>query len=365
MFSSSTIPTSLKIEKPETIWLDLSEPLASFGEADNLSPKQSDAREGQQWKRYLNQLALAGFEQWLQPRVPSHWIDKTQCVNRPEAVYNLRLNGFTISLLVKEHVLDEVVDIPEAAIRQAELTAHFYVLIEVAEEQQMVIVRGFLRHETLNETLNQRQLNQQDNHYCMPLFDFDLAPDHLIFYCNFLAPTAAPSQILSAETSEVQSVEARDTIPRIRIGQWLEGIFAAGWESVETIADTLIGSEARLAMGTRGENGDAVDCARRGKLLDLGLDLEGQSVALLVNVTQAMEGKRSVLVQLHPSGEAQYLPSGIVLTLLSQSNTKLQEVQARAQDNYIQLKPFKGLPGVLFNITISLGEAFLCEKFEL
>ena len=366
MFHSSAVPTSLKIETSETIWLDPSEPLACFPKrvGDPLS-EQSDTSEVQQWKQYLNQLAIAGFEQWLQPRVPSHWIDTTQCLNQPEAVYHFRLNGFTLSLIVKEHVLDESVEIPAVAVRKLSLFAHFYVLIEVCEEHQSVIVRGFLNHQALLDRSDQQQISQQDSCYTMPLCDFDFEPNHLVLYCDFLEPTAVRSRTSIAVPNESQPVAEIDRIPYAQLGQWLEGIFSAGWESVEDIAVAFVGAERRLAMGLRSEDNSAEASAKRCKLFDLGMDVEGQSVALLVNVVHAAESKLSVLVQLHPSGEAQYLPAGIVLTLLSHDDMKLQEVHARAQDNYIQLKPFKGRPGISFSITISLGEVCLREEFEL
>ena len=53
------------------------------------------------------------------------------------------------------------------------------------------------------------------------------------------------------------------------------------------------------------------------------------------------------------------------LTLLSQAGKKLQEVGSRTQDNYIQLKSFKGRSGIPFSIVVSLGDTCLCENFEL
>ena len=105
--------------------------------------------------------------------------------------------------------------------------------------------------------------------------------------------------------------------------------------------------------------------AKRGKLIDLGMELQGQRVVLLVNVTEEADNQLSVLVQLHPAGEERYLPPQIALTLLSQAGKKLQEVGSRTQDNYIQLKSFKGRSGIPFSIVVSLGDTCLCENFEL
>lgn len=374
MFSPSIVPSSPNVKQPEVIWLDPFEPLAEISTDSDRFPKPSNISQTisqtQQWKQYLNLLALAGFEQWLHSRRRSHWMDKTQCINRPEAIYNLCLNGFAFNLITKEHILDEVIGIPEATILQPELSAHFYVLIEVLEENQAAIIRGFLRHEALLDKLRQTQLYQQDSLCYIPLSTFDTESDRLIFYCDFLPLEKLEEKIKSlapsVETAAHNSAQTAPEKPLIRIGQWLDGIFPSGWESIESLMSLLPGPKPYLAAGLRTADSSLERTqAKRGKLLDMGLDLEGQRVVLLVNVTQAEDKKLSVLVQLHPSGEAQYLPAGIALTLLSDAGQTLQEVQARAQDNYIQLKSFKGLSSVLFRIAISLGEVRLHEAFEL
>jgi hypothetical protein len=53
------------------------------------------------------------------------------------------------------------------------------------------------------------------------------------------------------------------------------------------------------------------------------------------------------------------------LMLLSKAGKTLQEVTARTQDNYIQLKTFKGEPGRKFSIKVTLGDVSVNENFEL
>ena len=95
------------------------------------------------------------------------------------------------------------------------------------------------------------------------------------------------------------------------------------------------------------------------------MDFQGQKILLLVNVTEEADKQLSVLVQLHPAGEKRYLPHQISLTLLSQAGKKLQEVHSRTQDNYIQLKSFKGRSGIPFSIAVSLGDICIYENFKL
>lgn len=92
---------------------------------------------------------------------------------------------------------------------------------------------------------------------------------------------------------------------------------------------------------------------------------DSQNVALLVNIKEDTEGKLAILIQLHPSAGARYLPSNLKLILLSKAGKILQEVQSRTQDNYIQLKDFKGEKGKRFQIQVSLGSLSITEIFKL
>ena len=100
-------------------------------------------------------------------------------------------------------------------------------------------------------------------------------------------------------------------------------------------------------------------------MINLGVQFGQQTVALLVNVTAEVEGKLSVLVQLHPTGETRYLIPDLRLSLRSTAGKMLQEATSRGQDNYIQLKPFKGNPGKRFRVAIHLESKTVEEDFEL
>jgi hypothetical protein len=51
--------------------------------------------------------------------------------------------------------------------------------------------------------------------------------------------------------------------------------------------------------------------------------------------------------------------------LLSEAGDILQDVQSRSQDNYIQLKRFRGNPGECFNIQVTFGDASMIETFAI
>ncbi|MBO3458256.1 DUF1822 family protein [Aetokthonos hydrillicola Thurmond2011] len=104
---------------------------------------------------------------------------------------------------------------------------------------------------------------------------------------------------------------------------------------------------------------------KRAKLIDTGVQLGDLTVALLVNILEEDEGRLHVLAQLHPTDGETYLPPNIRITLLTKAKKILQEVTSRTQDNYIQLKPFKGEVGKAFSIKVSLGDIDVVEEYEL
>jgi hypothetical protein len=95
------------------------------------------------------------------------------------------------------------------------------------------------------------------------------------------------------------------------------------------------------------------------------MQLGSQTVALLVTVTPEASEKVGILVQLYPTGGERYLPANCQLTLRSKAGKTLQSTQSRGQDNYIQLKSFKGKPGTRFSVEVSMGDVSVKEDFEL
>lgn len=158
------------------------------------------------------------------------------------------------------------------------------------------------------------------------------------------------------------SSSAKTVKSQIQLSQWLENIFEAGWHSIETI----LGSEQQnLAFSLRSNSNSIESSIKRAKLIDLGLQLGNRSLALLVAITPETEQKVGILVQLHPMEGETYLPPNLKLSMLSESGEILQEVESRSVDNYIQLKRFRGLPGEIFAIQLTFGEASVTENFAI
>lgn len=135
------------------------------------------------------------------------------------------------------------------------------------------------------------------------------------------------------------------------LSKWFEGVFEAGWQAERAIS----------LVGVRNLN-PAPKAVRRVKLLDLGMELGERAVALAIVLTKNKDEKVSVLVRARPTAEI-YLPANLKLALLAESGETLQQVSARSQDNFIQLKSFKGQTGDRFRIEVSLDCIKVAEDF--
>ena len=350
MVDSSSNSNSLRLLLSEVICLEAEH----FTQAKEISEQVvTEASLG--WQTYLNALGLLGLEEWLQDRIPTQPIHRD--TNFRETMCYLKMGEFKYGVIATEHLLDEVVTVPKAVIDRAELVAHFYVILEVNEEQEQVIVRGFLRYDQLINYLTLVNLPQlEDGCYQLPLSLFDAEPNHLLFYSCYLDATAISLPVASTKDYSDNLVEQLPKT-RTKLSQWLQGVLDTGWLSWET----LFTAETSLAWSPR----NSAEEAKGGKLINLGIQLGGKKVVLLVTVNTETSHKIKVGAQLYPTGEERYLPPDLKLTLFSKAGKALQETQSRYQDNYIQLKPFKGERGKHFSIEVCMNDVCVKEDFEL
>jgi hypothetical protein len=343
-----TTPTELRFLLPETTFLEPHQVTQAQALSDGgiCEAARSEApiekgmipSELYQWQTYIQALALLGFTQWLSERLTGMALCDPEQASIWHSHVMLQLGEFKLCLIAAEHVLDEMVNVPDMAIA---LAAHFYIFIEVVEEQAQVILRGLMRHDQLVTVLDNET---EAKNYELPLGLFDPEPNHLLSYCQFLAPPVALAQVDVPGAGH-------------RLGEWLQGVFAEGWQSIEALLDPELG----LAYNTRNPELGAAG----GKLIDLEMQMGQQTLALIVNITQDEDDRFGVLVQLHPTGGERYLPATLSLKLLSKAGKVLQEVQARSQDNYIQLRPFKGEQHKCFSLEVGLRSMRLREDFVL
>lgn len=157
-------------------------------------------------------------------------------------------------------------------------------------------------------------------------------------------------------------VVAKSTASVNNLSNWFQNIFDAGWQSLDRVLNP---ESLNLTFAFRQR--DAIKEVSVGgiKVIDLGMQLGNQSVALLVGLTQEDEQKVSIRIQLHPATGGDYLPPNIKLALVSQSGATLQEFKSRTQDNFIQLKRFTCPIGKSFKIEVAVNNFSITEDFAI
>jgi hypothetical protein len=364
--ANSIYSQDFRLLLPETVWLETEH----FVIARKITSLNT-ANVNDSWQVYLNTLALLGFETWLRERLSDKVIslDTDSIVN---AGY-LKVGKFKFCAIATEHLLDEIAHIPQEVIENPELAAHFYLLLEVLEEEE-VIIRGFVTYNQLIEIKSNLELLISEGCYIIPLSFFNTEPNHLLVYQHYLEASEFGLPIVNNLESEVTQIKAQisENVSQVlsktttKLSQWLKGIANEGWQTIDSF------SNLKFNVAVRNIKIDT--STKRAKIIDLGIDLGNQKLALLLNIFPQISSdsqkndrnyKIGVLAQLYPMNGKQFLPHNIKLVLLSKSGKIIQEVTSRIQDNYIQLKLFRGEPGKKFSIIISLGNISVEETFEL
>ena len=137
----------------------------------------------------------------------------------------------------------------------------------------------------------------------------------------------------------------------------MQNIFEEGWQVLET----LVGSQPNLAFNFRQTSSLNDQQIVRVKSIDLSTQSGSQTV--LLTLSAQTDGRIEIRVQLYPLDQSSYLPASVKLALISTLGEVVQSVQAREQDECIQLKRFKCAPGKRFSIQVVLNDFRFTEAF--
>lgn len=177
-----------------------------------------------------------------------------------------------------------------------------------------------------------------------------------------------PLEDLLSHLSQLSAMQPVDYGQTVNLNQWLQHIFEASWQTVESVLNPV---EANLALSFRkmesfsnNTSDSSQQPIRRAKLIDLGMRLAGHSVALVVELSSEPQNRTDVLLQVHPTGSQIYLPPILQLIVLDESGAVFLEAKSRQADNYIQLQ-FSGMTGERFRVKLALGEVSITENFVI
>ena len=215
----------------------------------SLSPAQVDraielsrnlADGSRQWQTYLNALALLGFETWVSRRDSSLLINADNCsVQQPkytsfiDGVFNLEVGEFKVCLVTNGVLVDEVITIDRAVIDLPEYTAHFYVLVNVVEEQQEVNIDRFITYnELIQHQENTNLTADADWTYEFPSAWFNRETDDLLLYLRCLEPTAITLPSTNPLNTDIQS-SLESLLPQLQSTQSLQEVLT--WEQAAEV----------------------------------------------------------------------------------------------------------------------------------
>ena len=242
---TNTLENLLEIQPIATESIHLSlDKIDQAIEISNLIPNES-----RQWQTYLNALGLFGFEQWLEERDTNLTINSANCSlfnpiisNSIPTVCNLNINQFQVCLITTGSFVDEEISIPRAVIDLPEFNHHLYVLIEVQEELETVVIYGFISHGDLIRHKTQINLvADNDWTYQIPLVWFDTEIDDFLLYCRCLnlAEITLPEIQTNSENLALVKTELTKLLPHLSTQNLWEFIKWEKGKHILTNADLL------------------------------------------------------------------------------------------------------------------------------
>ncbi len=387
-----------------------------FQQANLLSDRFN--KEAEKWQAYLKILALFALKKWLSDR---HLTLDNQIESLPpnqiissEPMSNLQVGGFKVCLLTNENIVNEGIEIPDKMINSPEFAAHFYILIQVLVESEEAILIGFIRYDKL---INQSLQKNEIGNYLLSLPELNYDSSHLILNFKYLSPAAiklpenalAESKSWEKLTSWLEHIFTEGWQPveefignRKPIMQMAFSLdktteklspkvvenFLKQFQMTQKIRDKtqtdlsqpqLSDTEVNQALvnilqttedeETRWQVAELlweIDPSHPAtgvrRAMDLGMQLAGVPVALMIAILPKPNQRFAVLSRVYPLQEQRFLPANLKLIGLDEMGESLFEIRARERDDYIQFK-FTADPGDRFSLQIVLNSAIVTKDF--
>jgi hypothetical protein len=146
------------------------------------------------------------------------------------------------------------------------------------------------------------------------------------------------------------------------LSQWLQNLAEPGWQTLEEL---ITQGDFNLAFARSPVTIDREDTTltvSRFRAVDLGLRLNYQPLILSVSVTPLNDREREVVVKVRPSGTQIYLPQGLRLGILDETEAAIANLQEIAQDDYSLMQlTFTGELHEAFQLRLDLES----ELFQL
>lgn len=375
---------------PIELWLEIPATVSQQAWQAN----QNYPHPHQRWTAYLNQIALATFTDYLQQEqnfpvrvwpsqeaLPSFWgvVEGTM----------IELDTTKILLLPRENLDQDELRVPQEWVDILSWRPDYYLAMHVDLDEQVVGIGVHCSHQQIK---TQGDYQPSDRTYTIS--GEDLVSDFNVLLVSLqlslqevtqadvqplasLSPTQAENLLRRLGNPEnllprlmvpfslwgglLQEPRYREQLYQLYQGQelsvnrltrltsWLEDIFSNDWRSLDSLNLALAGRRSEVDQEIK-----------RAKIISIDSD---HRVILLISIRPETDEKISISLQLFPQVEQRYLPEQIQLQLCGENAEVLQAVQARSQDNYLQIRRFKASRELTFQVQIILGESRQIETF--
>ncbi|AFY58022.1 Protein of unknown function (DUF1822) [Rivularia sp. PCC 7116] len=188
-----------------------------------------------------------------------------------------------------------------------------FVIVEIDEEQNAAILKGFTSDELATQYLSLHNLRSIEY---LPSYLYKLKP-------------------------------------LVNLSKWFQNIFENGWEAVETVLSSQMNQPAIVFRGK-----SKVNRCQRCKLIKLGNQEE--LVALIITVTPESKSNINILIELKPHLNQNYLPANLQIMLLDEYQQAILDTKTEQSNQHIQLD-LSGEPGERFTLQIALGKNSFSE----
>jgi hypothetical protein len=317
-------------------------------------------QEAKQWQIYLNALGLFGFAQWLEESALKLVVNIHHCsiyhqqFSDINAIFNLELNKFKLALITLGTFISETIAIPKIVIDYPENTAHFYVLVEVQEENEQVMIQAFLRYDTLVQNLRTANLQpDKEGNYKIPLTWWERDLDCLLLYLSYLEPTA----IVLPKTQQVKQV--------INAGLWLQDKIdelaqSLSWVLLPALAEASVSwrsptQEIQEILTQLQRTGTQIPTAARAAYQDLQLDDNKVRLYAVtwhtVSENNSPEWKLLLILGAQPG---YHVPDGLKLQVSDDTGILVEQILNRDSHDVYLYARIVGTWDERFIVTISI-----------
>ncbi len=350
------------------------------------------------WSAYLNQLCLDTVLPWLQQEYDSGASASTQPSSSIWELVDgavITLGQTRLILIPSESIDTDEFRIPQEWVDIPSWIGDYYLAVQVNPDEQSVKIWGYTTHAHLK---NNGHYNWRDRTYSLDSDELitdlnvlwvarQLCPQEstrtTVDPLSSLTPTQAQNLVQRLSNSDVMVprlavpfelwgalleynqgqplCQHRQGQQTINLNRWFNQLFDSAWATIETVFPT---SQPQTFSFRRTPSPQQQE-VQRVKQIQLGTSTPSSVVVLLVGLSREADGRVSVRVQLHPQPNDSYLPAHVQLTLRSESGEVLRSVEARTQDNYIQIPRFKCSPEFRFSVEISGFGSSTTENFQV